>query len=1072
MKTLKYFGIIFLLISLQLFAQEYNCITASIQQVAAQNRGRWLPSEGTINALIVFAEFPDDNYDINNTKWVKGNAPQNMSNWIDQTSPTQGSLTHYFNEMSGNKLHLIGKVVHVVAPHTRDWYLSNYTTNRRGNIHKEIIQQLDSTWNFAEFDNWDFVTDYTHDNIADTYVDMIIFVWRNIEKDYPEAQRNTILTNLNFTSNFGDLGYAGTEFNVDSGLRKIRMDYGGYSSIPLGSGVTVRNYLTEDPFKNAVHEFSHYLIGDNSYHNGFGFWGMVSAWGTRSYIANAFERYRLGWVADSTTYTISNSTQTLTNRTLSDFVTGRNAYRFVINSSPQEYFFIENHQKTSYWENNAPFWGSQSGTVENGIYVIRNVGAPSYSDPYSWLQLISADGRFNWEVNQSTTNPWGSGQLPVFKQLAPNRDSGYHDNQWIPFSYGGLPSPDAIHYTEQNGIPVQDVRFQGDGKDAFRIGYNQVFSPWSNPNNQRTTSQTTPFGFEITNFSNGVYTLNIYVNTSQNASPSKPQNIRTSGLNSEPTISWDANAEQDISSYKVYRSVNDGLYQLIADNVTTTSITDNLNSIIGTLQNVKYKVQAKDNQNLLSVFSEPCTLVFTGFRNQMNMLASLPISYTGNQQGAASVKMLLNYVNQATTATVQEIYSQSGATAAMNAENVKTALQYYTPNSVQIPNNYTWDTFSNSDRNTVLNPIIKWVAYNYTNSTKPHIPNYVAGLVPFNSSFNDWVAVSGCYLSNDPWSGGNNYDATGMIVYGLWVTRPNGGGMGIGDNYYNINVFNTYFLPIGGQYYGVVDPPTETYPLVYGEPIKLNLTNKSNILQELSTNLLPKLNKHKKFVEIFESIKFYEETIVTNLSTKGSYTIINIGKNKKTEAGIVIDNITSELLEVNVPPAPVDYFILTSEAAKNILSKSITINKDDLKASVSKLVYIKEYCSNLYYPLWEIAVNDKKYYVSQDEKIIDVKLKETPSVNNKNEEGSVILQNYPNPFNPTTSISYQLPEAVHVTLKVYDLLGREVASLVNETKQAGRYNVTFDAGKLASGIYIYILQAGNYFESKKMLLTK
>jgi len=104
MQTLKYFGLFFILISLQLFAQEYNCITASIQEVAAQSRGRWLPSEGTINVLIVFAEFPDDNYDINNTKWVKGNAPQNMNNWVDQTwsaTPTQGSLTHYFNEMSG-----------------------------------------------------------------------------------------------------------------------------------------------------------------------------------------------------------------------------------------------------------------------------------------------------------------------------------------------------------------------------------------------------------------------------------------------------------------------------------------------------------------------------------------------------------------------------------------------------------------------------------------------------------------------------------------------------------------------------------------------------------------------------------------------------------------------------------------------------------------------------------------------------------------------------------------------------------------------------------------------------------
>ena len=302
MKTLKYFGIVFLLISLQLYAQEYSCINASVQQVAAQSRGRWLPSEGNLNVLIIFAEFPDDNYDINNTKWVRGNAPQNMSGWVDQTwsaTPTQGSLTHYFNEMSGNRLHFTGKVVHAIAPHTRDWYMTNYTSNRRGNIQKEIIDSLDTTWDFAEFDNWDWITDYTYNNVPDTYVDMIIFVWRNIAADRSNPND---LTNLGFYSNYGDLGSVG-DINVDNNQRKVATSFGGGNSTPYGSGVTVRNYLTEDPFRNSIHEFAHYLIGNNDFHNGFGFWGMLSAWGIRSYVANSFERYRLGWVADSTSYT-------------------------------------------------------------------------------------------------------------------------------------------------------------------------------------------------------------------------------------------------------------------------------------------------------------------------------------------------------------------------------------------------------------------------------------------------------------------------------------------------------------------------------------------------------------------------------------------------------------------------------------------------------------------------------------------------------------------------------------------------------------------------------------------------
>ncbi len=81
-------------------------------------------------------------------------------------------------------------------------------------------------------------------------------------------------------------------------------------------------------------------------------------------------------------------------------------------------------------------------------------------------------------------------------------------------------------------------------------------------------------------------------------------------------------------------------------------------------------------------------------------------------------------------------------------------------------------------------------------------------------------------------------------------------------------------------------------------------------------------------------------------------------------------------------------------------------------------------------------------------------------------------QNYPNPFNPTTVISYQLPVASEVSLKVYDVLGREVMSLVNGRQDAGAYNITLNAANLSSGVYFYRLQAGNFVSTKKMMLVK
>jgi hypothetical protein len=81
-------------------------------------------------------------------------------------------------------------------------------------------------------------------------------------------------------------------------------------------------------------------------------------------------------------------------------------------------------------------------------------------------------------------------------------------------------------------------------------------------------------------------------------------------------------------------------------------------------------------------------------------------------------------------------------------------------------------------------------------------------------------------------------------------------------------------------------------------------------------------------------------------------------------------------------------------------------------------------------------------------------------------------QNYPNPFNPSTKISYQLPKSGYVTLKVFNALGKEVASLVNEEKTAGKYAVDFNAQGLSSGIYFYSIHSGSYFATKKMILLK
>ncbi|MCE1190098.1 MAG: carboxypeptidase regulatory-like domain-containing protein [Ignavibacteria bacterium] len=124
-----------------------------------------------------------------------------------------------------------------------------------------------------------------------------------------------------------------------------------------------------------------------------------------------------------------------------------------------------------------------------------------------------------------------------------------------------------------------------------------------------------------------------------------------------------------------------------------------------------------------------------------------------------------------------------------------------------------------------------------------------------------------------------------------------------------------------------------------------------------------------------------------------------------------------------------------------------------------------------------VAVDVSIDYVANSEKVLAVTV--TPEtygtnavIDSKVPTSFVLNQNYPNPFNPTTTISYAIPEKMHVRLAVYDMLGREVAVLVDQDQSAQNYRVEFNAAKLSSGIYFYKLDAGKYSVTKKLTLMK
>ena len=173
----------------------------------------------------------------------------------------------------------------------------------------------------------------------------------------------------------------------------------------------------------------------------------------------------------------------------------------------------------------------------------------------------------------------------------------------------------------------------------------------------------------------------------------------------------------------------------------------------------------------------------------------------------------------------------------------------------------------------------------------------------------------------------------------------------------------------------------------------------------------------------------------------------------------LIDDNTSEVL------GTFDNVTFTSDSVSDYEDLSYRINTSGIGNRTVRLKLTIEDNLNASYSLTD-ALADESVLEKSTRKVVDY--------NNGVEKITTyaLSQNYPNPFNPTTTINYQLPQNGYVTLKVYDILGKEVSTLVNEQKNQGRYSVNFDGSKLASGVYVYQIRVNDYISSKKMLMIK
>jgi hypothetical protein len=143
------------------------------------------------------------------------------------------------------------------------------------------------------------------------------------------------------------------------------------------------------------------------------------------------------------------------------------------------------------------------------------------------------------------------------------------------------------------------------------------------------------------------------------------------------------------------------------------------------------------------------------------------------------------------------------------------------------------------------------------------------------------------------------------------------------------------------------------------------------------------------------------------------------------------------------------------------------------------LVKYKFFVQNSTFGGWESSIDDRYFLYPGNDSTLQWKFfnDSSPVTAVQAETGFIpgtflLGQNYPNPFNPSTTITYEVPVITHITIQLFDLLGKKVVSLVNTLKPPGLYSVSFDASHLPSGMYFYTMSAGSFTETKRMILLK
>jgi M6 family metalloprotease-like protein len=564
--------------------------------VSTQQGGKYLTASGDLIVLVVFAKFKDDTS--SHQFWPAYSYPSEMGNYIDpdilKGSTHFLNLTNYYNQMSFGNFRFTGKVIGAETPYPMSHYIyGNAKYPERWVANKAILEAVDDSINFNEFDNWKYVCDYQLVNEPDGIIDMVIIIWRGLV--FSDKWNGEM-----------SLGY-GSEFWVENHQKRILMCHGGNPGTGSnGSGITVQYWgerSQERNFKVVIHEMAHWLIQVAHPYNSFThtFWGMLTL-AAEGICANSFERERLGWLNITL---IENS---IPDALLSDYILTPSVYKYhPPNGNTGEMYYFENHQQLSIYDNGI------SNPNDKGIFILH-LANDSYSGDCA--RILTSDGFWNWDVPQHT-NCWGS-DLSSFKKGFVNRN-GYGNRDKI--TADSLNPEFLYSYVNENNQNECNDWLHGYGFiNAFDTTFNDVFSPFSNPPARTKNGQSVDFLMEVINQNGTIITTRFETQNAFLGKPSKPtlaldpRRMNYQYQNNQIYLAWGSDfwdsqpIEPDIN-YSELQVSRDSVYYTTNYSGTDRFITESSFNYDSTgNSSVQFRARVRDSQDKWSIWSNPISI--------------------------------------------------------------------------------------------------------------------------------------------------------------------------------------------------------------------------------------------------------------------------------------------------------------------------------------------------------------------------------------------------------------------------------------------------------------------------------